>query len=159
RVAGDLAGLLRALPLAVRLPQQDGLARRDEHARLLVREHHRAARGDRVAEAFLSQAMEQPAAARGDAARASRSGKRHAGKEGSMTIIVASIALFLFSSLVNITLITVFYHRAIAHHALVIPAGVRRALAVIGPWCTGLDVKGWVCMHRMHHRWSDTAKD
>jgi stearoyl-CoA desaturase (delta-9 desaturase) len=61
--------------------------------------------------------------------------------------------------LINITYITVFYHRALAHGAVALTPKMRRFIAHTGIWATGLDPKGWVCMHRLHHRHSDTASD
>jgi stearoyl-CoA desaturase (delta-9 desaturase) len=55
--------------------------------------------------------------------------------------------------------VTVFYHRGFTHNALVIRPGLRRFVARTGNWITGLDVKAWACMHRLHHRESDRAGD
>ncbi|MSP24615.1 MAG: acyl-CoA desaturase [Myxococcales bacterium] len=72
---------------------------------------------------------------------------------------VACVAVFLIAYLVNVTLISVFYHRGLAHSAVVLSPGARRFVATMGNWLTGLDPKGWVCMHRMHHEHSDTELD
>jgi stearoyl-CoA desaturase (delta-9 desaturase) len=61
--------------------------------------------------------------------------------------------------LINITYITVFYHRALAHKAVELTPSLRRWVIRTGIWFTGLDPKGWVCMHRLHHLYSDTALD
>jgi stearoyl-CoA desaturase (delta-9 desaturase) len=68
-------------------------------------------------------------------------------------------AVFAAGYSLSLTYITVFYHRGFAHNALVIRPGVRRFVARTGNWVTGLDVKAWTCMHRLHHRESDGADD
>lgn len=68
-------------------------------------------------------------------------------------------AVFLAAYLINTTIITVFYHRGLAHQAVVLSPGARNFAARYGIWLTGLDPKGWVCMHRKHHTHSDTADD
>lgn len=60
---------------------------------------------------------------------------------------------------INITYITVFYHRALAHGAVVLTPRTQRFVAYTGIWATGLDPKGWACMHRLHHRHADTLLD
>lgn len=59
----------------------------------------------------------------------------------------------------NMAYITVFYHRGIAHGALRVPPRVLRFVAVTGNWVTGIDLAGWVCMHRMHHAYADGPDD
>ena len=66
--------------------------------------------------------------------------------------ILICAAVFLVAYLLNTTLITVFYHRGLAHRAVVLRPGARQFAARYGIWLTGLDAKGWVCMHRQHHR-------
>lgn len=61
--------------------------------------------------------------------------------------------------LINITYITVFYHRALAHGAVTFTPSMQRFVAHTGIWATGIDPKGWTCMHRLHHRHSDTSSD
>lgn len=73
--------------------------------------------------------------------------------------ILAGLGLFLAAYLVNTTLITVFYHRGLAHKAVVLRPGARRFVAALGIWLTGLDPKAWVCMHRAHHKHSDGPED
>lgn len=68
-------------------------------------------------------------------------------------------SVFLATYLVNMTIITVFYHRGLAHQAVQLSPGTRRFAARFGIWLTGLDAKGWVCMHRKHHRHSDSPED
>jgi stearoyl-CoA desaturase (delta-9 desaturase) len=73
--------------------------------------------------------------------------------------IAACITVFVVAYLVNMTAITVFYHRGLAHQAVELSPRTRRFAVVWGNWMTGLDPKGWVCMHRLHHAHSDTKKD
>lgn len=68
-------------------------------------------------------------------------------------------AVLLAGYLLQSTTITVFYHRGLAHRAVDLHPFARRALIASGIWITGLDPKGWVCMHRRHHRYSDTEED
>ena len=51
----------------------------------------------------------------------------------------------------NLLYITVFYHRGFTHRALELRPWLRTAVRHTGSWVTGLDVKAWVCMHRLHH--------
>jgi stearoyl-CoA desaturase (Delta-9 desaturase) len=67
--------------------------------------------------------------------------------------------VFLAGYAVNTTVITVFYHRGLAHRAVRWSPRVEDWIARYGIWLTGLDAKGWVCMHRMHHAFSDTERD
>jgi stearoyl-CoA desaturase (delta-9 desaturase) len=67
--------------------------------------------------------------------------------------------VFLAAYLVNTTTISVLYHRGLAHGAVELSPAVRRFTARAGIWLTGLDPKGWVCMHRRHHAYSDTTSD
>lgn len=69
------------------------------------------------------------------------------------------VAVFLAAYLVNTTTITVFYHRGFAHRAIVMKPWLSRFVARYGNWLTGLDPKGWVCMHRLHHAHSDDVGD
>ncbi len=67
--------------------------------------------------------------------------------------------VFLAAYLLNITYITVFYHRGLTHGAITMSPMTSRIVQATGNWITGLDPKGWSCMHRMHHLYSDTDKD
>jgi stearoyl-CoA desaturase (delta-9 desaturase) len=73
--------------------------------------------------------------------------------------ILACLAVFATAYLINTTMISVFYHRGLAHDAVRLSPGSRRFAATAGVWLTGLDPKGWVCMHRRHHAFSDTEDD
>lgn len=68
-------------------------------------------------------------------------------------------AFLVVGYLINITYITVFYHRALAHGSVVLTARMRRFVVATGIWATGLDPKAWACMHRLHHQHSDTRLD
>jgi stearoyl-CoA desaturase (delta-9 desaturase) len=68
-------------------------------------------------------------------------------------------AVFVASYSLSLGYITVFYHRGFAHGALVMPSAVRRFVAWTGSWVTGIDVKAWICMHRIHHAESDRLGD
>jgi stearoyl-CoA desaturase (delta-9 desaturase) len=69
------------------------------------------------------------------------------------------IAVFLVAYVINTATISVFYHRGFAHRAIVMKPWLERFVARAGNWLTGLDPKGWVCMHRLHHAHSDEPKD
>jgi len=69
------------------------------------------------------------------------------------------LVVFLAAYLVNATMISVLYHRGLAHGAVELSPRLRAFTAHAGIWLTGLDPKGWVCMHRRHHAYSDTTKD
>ncbi|MCB0404735.1 MAG: acyl-CoA desaturase [Bdellovibrionales bacterium] len=59
----------------------------------------------------------------------------------------------------NILYVSVFYHRALTHRAVTIQPWLRKIVLETGNWVTGIDPKGWVCMHRLHHKYSDTNRD
>ncbi len=61
--------------------------------------------------------------------------------------------------MVNILYVTVFYHRALAHRSVKMHPWLERFVVRTGSWVTGLDPKAWICMHRMHHLYSDTPQD
>src|SRR5437868_14105447 len=69
------------------------------------------------------------------------------------------LAVFFVAYLINLGTITVLYHRGLAHKAVTLSPAAMRFVAVMGNWVTGLDPKGWVCMHRLHHAHSDTERD
>lgn len=74
-------------------------------------------------------------------------------------ILWKAIAVFFIPYLINVLYITVFYHRGLAHNALSLSPWTRRWVIWTGNWLTGIDPKGWVCMHRLHHLHSDTRED
>jgi stearoyl-CoA desaturase (Delta-9 desaturase) len=69
------------------------------------------------------------------------------------------LLVLVLAYLLNIVVISVGYHRALAHDALALHPRLKRLLVLLGPWITGLDPKAWVVMHRMHHAYSDTEAD
>ncbi len=71
----------------------------------------------------------------------------------------AGAAVLLFTYSVNLLYITVFYHRAFTHGAVGLHPTVRRFVVVSSKWVTGLDLKAWACMHRIHHAYADTPRD
>lgn len=73
--------------------------------------------------------------------------------------ILACCAVFLTAYSLNILLITVGYHRGLAHGAVQLHPGLRRFVIASGNWITGLDPKAWAVMHRLHHAHSDTPED
>ena len=73
--------------------------------------------------------------------------------------IAVCIAVFLIAYILNALIITVGYHRALAHGAVSLHPVLRRMVITWGNWFTGLDPKAWSVMHRMHHAYSDTDMD
>jgi stearoyl-CoA desaturase (delta-9 desaturase) len=68
-------------------------------------------------------------------------------------------ATFAAAYALNLSYITVFYHRALAHRSLRLSPRTLRFVVATGNWITGLDPKAWACMHRMHHSFSDGPRD
>ncbi len=73
--------------------------------------------------------------------------------------VLACLGVFLAAYLINAIMITVFYHRGLAHRAVSLRPWARKLTIHAGIWFTGLDPKGWACMHRRHHAYSDSAQD
>ncbi len=73
--------------------------------------------------------------------------------------VAACLAVLLGTYLLTITYTSIFYHRAFTHGALTLRPWFRRFIVATGPWITGMDIKAWCCMHRLHHRYSDTRRD
>ena len=67
--------------------------------------------------------------------------------------------VLLATYLLTITYTSVFYHRAFTHGAITLRPWFRRFVIATGPWVTGMDIKAWTCMHRLHHRYSDGKRD
>jgi stearoyl-CoA desaturase (delta-9 desaturase) len=76
-----------------------------------------------------------------------------------MSYLLACGLVFFAAYLLNVLYITVFYHRGLTHSALTLAPWLRWWVVQTGNWITGLDPKGWCCMHRLHHEHSDTARD
>lgn len=72
---------------------------------------------------------------------------------------VLCAAVFAAAYTLNVLMITVGYHRGLAHGAVALGAASRRFVIRYGVWVTGLDPKAWVVMHRRHHAYSDTPDD
>jgi stearoyl-CoA desaturase (delta-9 desaturase) len=75
-----------------------------------------------------------------------------------MTVLIC-ISVFLVAYLVNTAMISLFYHRGLAHNALALHPRLERFVGRWGIWLIGIDPKGWVCMHRRHHAFSDGSGD
>lgn len=76
-----------------------------------------------------------------------------------MLYYLLCFAVFVAAYSVNIFYISVLYHRGLTHGAVRLRPWLVRFTAATGSWVTGLDPKGWCCMHRMHHIYSDTPED
>ncbi len=76
-----------------------------------------------------------------------------------MLYLVVCLAVFMAAYLLNIFYITVLYHRGLTHGAIKLRPFTRFLAVHTGNWVTGLDPKGWSCMHRLHHLHSDTPED
>ena len=76
-----------------------------------------------------------------------------------MTYWLIPTLVLVCAYLVNIIYISVFYHRALAHGAIVLRPWLRKFVIRTGVWLTGIDPKAWSCMHRTHHTESDTELD
>jgi len=74
-------------------------------------------------------------------------------------MIALAAGVFALGYTLNMTYISVFYHRALAHRAVRLPPRVERFVVATGSWLTGLDPKAWVGMHRRHHADSDGPSD
>jgi stearoyl-CoA desaturase (Delta-9 desaturase) len=72
--------------------------------------------------------------------------------------MVTALIFFCFYC-VSMTYTSVFYHRTFTHGAVELSPRFRKFVIATGMWFTGIDLKGWVCMHRLHHEFSDTEKD
>ncbi|MBT3980856.1 MAG: acyl-CoA desaturase [Bacteriovoracaceae bacterium] len=69
------------------------------------------------------------------------------------------LVIFIFFYGVSITLTSVFYHRAITHSAIELNPILKSIFLKSSVWLTGIEPKGWACMHRMHHQYSDGPSD
>ena len=76
-----------------------------------------------------------------------------------MPYILTCLALFLAAYLLNVYYISVLYHRGLTHGAVRLRPFTRAVVVHTGNWVTGLDPKGWSCMHRLHHLHADTPLD
>lgn len=76
-----------------------------------------------------------------------------------MGYLFLSLSVFILAYGLNMLYTSVFYHRALTHRALLLGPRTRRFVVLTGNWITGIDPKTWICMHRLHHRYSDTRRD
>ena len=83
----------------------------------------------------------------------------HSGGHNMTSYYIACISVFVAAYLLNISYISIFYHRGLTHDAIQLSPGLRKFVIATGSWVTGIDPKAWSCMHRMHHIYSDTDKD
>lgn len=72
---------------------------------------------------------------------------------------IGCLLVFLAAYLLNLLVISVGYHRGLAHKAVRLHPVLQRMLVAGGSWVTGIDAKSWVVMHRLHHEHSDTPLD
>ena len=72
---------------------------------------------------------------------------------------ILCLFVFLAAYMVNILYVSVFYHRGLTHGAVTLKPWTRFFVVRTGNWVTGIDPKAWCCMHRMHHKYSDTPED
>jgi stearoyl-CoA desaturase (Delta-9 desaturase) len=73
--------------------------------------------------------------------------------------MLLALCLFAFGYFVSMTFTSIFYHRVLAHNAASVSDRVKKFIGATGMLVTGIDPKGWVCMHRLHHQHSDTPLD
>lgn len=77
----------------------------------------------------------------------------------TLTYILICALVFLATYTINMVFISVLYHRGLTHGALTLTPFTQKIVQHAGNWFTGLDPKGWICMHRLHHVHSDTELD
>jgi stearoyl-CoA desaturase (delta-9 desaturase) len=73
--------------------------------------------------------------------------------------MIAALVVFAVGYTLSALMITVGYHRGLAHSAVDLHPALRTLIVVTGNWVTGLDPKAWSVMHRRHHTHSDTPLD
>ena len=73
--------------------------------------------------------------------------------------IALCVTVFFFCYGITIVTTSIGYHRGLAHGAIRLHPVARWLLCNTGMWLTGIDPKGWVIMHRLHHLHSDTVDD
>ena len=76
-----------------------------------------------------------------------------------MEFTLLCLAVMAVAYLLNMTYITVFYHRGLTHGAVKLPPLTMWLVKNTGIWITGMDPLSWCCMHRMHHEYSDRDQD
>src|SRR5690606_32211175 len=75
------------------------------------------------------------------------------------TYALACLGMLTATYLLTITYTSVFYHRGFTHGAITLRPWFRKFIVWSGPLLTGMDVKAWSTMHRLHHKYSDTKRD
>jgi stearoyl-CoA desaturase (delta-9 desaturase) len=73
--------------------------------------------------------------------------------------LIFCMLTLLAAYLINMTYLSVFYHRGFTHQAIILRPWLKKFVVRSGAWMTGLDPKSWTCMHRMHHLYSDLPSD
>ena len=73
--------------------------------------------------------------------------------------MLSAIVVFVITYCISMTFTSVFYHRALTHKALILPAWVTSFIGKFAMPIIGIDPKTWICMHRLHHQHSDTELD
>ncbi len=76
-----------------------------------------------------------------------------------MSNAILGLGVFILTYGLNMLYTSVFYHRGFTHRAIRLRKWVRNWVVLTGNWITGIDPKTWACMHRLHHRYSDTKRD
>jgi stearoyl-CoA desaturase (Delta-9 desaturase) len=76
-----------------------------------------------------------------------------------MSYYALCIATFIAAYTINMLYMSVFYHRGLTHGAVKLEPWALKLVVKTGNWVTGIDPKGWVCMHRLHHEHADTELD
>ena len=76
-----------------------------------------------------------------------------------MFTLVMSLTLFLVSYILSVTFTSVFYHRALCHKAIKLNPKLEKFIFNWGFIITAVDPLIWICTHRMHHLYTDEARD
>lgn len=76
-----------------------------------------------------------------------------------MKLYLLCFLVFSAGYVLNMFYITVLYHRGLAHGAARLTSLGKWLAVKTGNWVTGIEPKAWVCMHRMHHEYSDGPQD
>lgn len=73
--------------------------------------------------------------------------------------MLTAFIVFAICTIISMTFVSVFYHRALSHRSIELPLWLIKFLQFFGMPIIGIDPKVWVCMHRLHHQHSDTELD
>lgn len=76
-----------------------------------------------------------------------------------MAYALACFAVLIGGFYLTLVYITVFYHRALTHRAVILSPGLKKFILLTGNWLTGIEPKTWICMHRRHHLYADKPLD